>query len=86
MTHHECTSDLSQLRQFLNEPDVWKCNCGGEVSMWDVVEMLRARAAAQDAVLRLPEPLSGSVIGHAPAEHVYFAPLTPKKLREQGGL
>ena len=85
MAHHECTSDLSQLRQFLNEPDVWKCNCGDEVSMWDVVEMLRARTAAQDAVLRLSVP--GSVIGRAPAEHSGFAPLIPpKKLRDQGGL
>ena len=87
---HSCTSDLAQLR--FHGGQAWECTvCHAPVFIEHVVEGLRERAVAQDAATRLqylrgtPEP--GSVVGHAPAEHAYFAPLIPpKKLREQGAL
>ena len=90
---HDCKSDLSQLRS--NDANItWECTvCGRLAFLEDVVEMLRVRAVAQDAASRVhrlrsaPEPVPGGVIGHAPAEHAYFAPLIPPvRLREQGGL
>ena len=95
VARHSCTSDLAQLKQSAYEPDTWLCDCGSTVGvpLWDVVEILRVRAVAQDAASRVhrlrsaPEPVPGSVVGHAPAEHAYFAPLIPPvRLREQGGL
>ncbi|KKL79789.1 hypothetical protein LCGC14_2011370 [marine sediment metagenome] len=85
---HECTSDLSRLKK--REGLVWQCSeCHNPVFVEEVVEMLRERAVAQDAALRIHYLRGGT------EESIVFAPVvgrppfmypTPNKLREQGGL